>query len=210
MEPSLKSLAQMNSGFFDGLKRGIKHNTPFLKDNKHSINDNNGRVFLVLEKNLLVIFAISILLLVFPVFILKNKANELAKAKIKENPVEFRENFVLLEENSLIAVCNYSTPQRVLRKINVIVTAYSSSPWETDRDPFITASGKTVREGIVAANFLPFGTKIRLPEVYGDKIFVVEDRMRPEKKYQVDIWFPSRTQALDFGAKRTYIEVLGS
>ena len=39
----------------------------------------------------------------------------------------------------------------------VWLTAYSSSVDETDDTPFITASGKHVRDGIVATNFLPFG-----------------------------------------------------
>src|SRR3990167_5924685 len=81
----------------------------------------------------------------------------------------------------------------------VWLTAYSSSVDETDDTPFITASGKHVRDGIVATNFLPFGTKIKIPSLYGDKIFVVEDRMHPRKKQQIDIWFPERWQAVDFG-----------
>ena len=102
------------------------------------------------------------------------------------------------------------TPEKVVKTIRVVVTAYSSTPEQTDDTPFITASGTRVREGIVAANFLPMGTKIKLPDIYGDKIFVVEDRMHPRKKYMVDIWFASYTEAKQFGAKLTYIEVLES
>jgi len=95
------------------------------------------------------------------------------------------------------------------KKIQVIVTAYSSSIWETQGDPFITASGARVRDGIVANNFLPFGTQIRLPEIFDDKIFTVEDRMHSRKgDYQVDIWFPSREKALEFGAKLTEMEIV--
>ena len=65
-----------------------------------------------------------------------------------------------------------------------------------------------MREGVVACNFLPFGTKIRIPKLFGDEVFVVEDRMHPRKKYQVDVWFPSREEALQFGAHLTYIEIL--
>jgi 3D (Asp-Asp-Asp) domain-containing protein len=95
-------------------------------------------------------------------------------------------------------------------RIEVIVTAYSSSPSQTDNTPYLTAAGTTVREGVVATNLLPFNTKIRLPELYGDKIFVVEDRMSSEKGYNVDIWLSSYQEAKGFGAKRTYIEILGS
>ncbi|MBI2642454.1 MAG: 3D domain-containing protein [Candidatus Wildermuthbacteria bacterium] len=92
----------------------------------------------------------------------------------------------------------------------VVVTAYSSTVSQTDDTPFITASGTQVRDGIVATNILPMGTKIKIPDLYGDRVFVVEDRMHPRKNYQVDIWFPEYSDALNFGAKYEYIEVLGS
>ena len=90
-----------------------------------------------------------------------------------------------------------------------MVTGYSSTEDQTDSDPFVTAAGTLVREGIVANNFFSLGTKIKIPELFGDKIFVVEDRMSWGKgNYYIDIWFPDYWQALNFGAKRTYIEVL--
>jgi 3D (Asp-Asp-Asp) domain-containing protein len=91
----------------------------------------------------------------------------------------------------------------------MIITAYSSTPEQTDSTPFITASGKNVADGIVANNMLPFGAKIRITEVYGDKVFTVEDRMHQRKgNYHLDIWFPEYLEAKNFGAKITYIEVL--
>ncbi|TSC75372.1 MAG: hypothetical protein G01um101430_467 [Parcubacteria group bacterium Gr01-1014_30] len=99
----------------------------------------------------------------------------------------------------------------LVRKVNVVVTAYSSTPWETDGNPYVTASGEWVKDGIVAINYLPFGTKVRIPEVFGDKVFVVQDRMHWRKgNYHVDVWFPSYKEALNFGAKRTHIEILES
>jgi 3D (Asp-Asp-Asp) domain-containing protein len=66
-----------------------------------------------------------------------------------------------------------------------------------------------VRDGIVANNLLPFGAKVRMPELYGDKVFVVEDRMNRKKgDNHFDIWFPSHEEAENFGVKITYIEVL--
>ncbi len=115
-----------------------------------------------------------------------------------------------VQENSLLPSSPLPTP-KVVRTINVIVTAYSSTPEETDDTPFITAAGTTVRDGIVANNLFPFGTKIRMPELYGDKVFTVEDHMNSKKgDYHFDIWFPSHREAEIFGAKLTYIEVLGS
>lgn len=79
------------------------------------------------------------------------------------------------------------------------VTGYSSTSDQTDGDPFVTASNKQVRWGYVAANFLPFGTKVRIPELFGDQVFQVEDRMNRRYTDRMDIWFPSRTRATQFG-----------
>ncbi|MBU3965533.1 3D domain-containing protein [Patescibacteria group bacterium] len=99
-----------------------------------------------------------------------------------------------------------NSERKVVYKKRVIITAYSSTPDQTDSTPFITASNTRVRDGIVAANFIPFGTQIKIPAIYGDKIFTVEDRMKSNKK--VDIWFPTRKEALIFGAKIAEIEIL--
>lgn len=91
----------------------------------------------------------------------------------------------------------------------MIVTAYSSTSDQTDDTPFITASGKVVEDGIVASNFLAFGTKLRLPELFGDKIFVVEDRMHQRfSSDRLDIWFPDRESAKNFGIKEITMEIL--
>lgn len=89
----------------------------------------------------------------------------------------------------------------------VFVTAYSSSVDETDDTPHITAAGTRTRDGIVAANFLPLGTKVKIPELFGDKIFVVEDRMNRRFSDRVDIWFPSKWEAKEFGKQRAQIVV---
>lgn len=102
-------------------------------------------------------------------------------------------------------------PKAELKLINthtVTATAYSSTPDQTDDTPFTTASGTTVRDGIVATNFLPFGTLIRIPDLFGDKIFVVEDRMNRRYTTRVDIWFPERELAKIFGIKTIKIEVV--
>jgi len=99
--------------------------------------------------------------------------------------------------------------KKVVKTIKVVVTAYSSCPEETDDTPFITASGKSVGDGIIANNMLPLGTKVRIPSLYGNKIFTVEDRMASYKsKTHFDIWLPSKTLAINFGVKTAEVEVL--
>ncbi len=123
---------------------------------------------------------------------------------------EVTSGFLTIQGNSLVANSLLPEP-KVVKKIKVIATAYSSTPGETDDEPFITAAGTWARDGIVANNFLPLGTKIRIPELYGDKVFVVEDRMSWKKgNYHFDIWFPSYWEAENFGAKFTYVEILES
>jgi 3D (Asp-Asp-Asp) domain-containing protein len=92
--------------------------------------------------------------------------------------------------------------------IRIPITAYSSEVGQTDSTPFITASGSRVRDGIVAANFLPIGTRVRIPEIYGKKEFVVEDRMNARYHHKMDIWMEQTPDARQFGLKYAEIEVL--
>jgi len=96
------------------------------------------------------------------------------------------------------------------RTIRIPITAYSSEPWQTSGDPFVTAAGTHVRDGVVAANFLPIGTRVRIPELYGDKVFVVEDRMNERYFYKMDIWMDNTPEAVQFGLKHAEIEIYPS
>lgn len=107
-------------------------------------------------------------------------------------------------ESGKLPEANSRIPRRT---ITVPVTAYSSTPDQTDSTPFITANGQHVRDGIVAANFLPFGTTIKMPDIYGDKAFTVEDRMNSRYYYKIDIWMPTREAAKKFGVKYVKIEI---
>ena len=98
--------------------------------------------------------------------------------------------------------------RNVLEVREVWITAYSSTPEETDDTPFITASGTSVRDGVLATNLLPFGTEVMIPANFGDKVFTVEDRMHQRKTNNVDVWMASRSEALQFGRKYATIVVL--
>ncbi len=105
-----------------------------------------------------------------------------------------------------------SSPEKpivAIRTLTTAVTAYNSESHQTDDSPFVTASGSCVHEGIVASNAFRIGTKIRLPELFGEKIFVVEDRMNARYAHRVDIWMNSATDARELGVKRNVkIEVI--
>lgn len=92
---------------------------------------------------------------------------------------------------------------------NVSMTAYSSSVEETDSDPFTAASGTKVHDGMIAHNSLPFGTKVRFPQYFGNKVFVVEDRMNARYgKYSADIWMPSKNAAKQWGVRVVRMEII--
>lgn len=130
-------------------------------------------------------------------------------------PSQFEDGYIrpiLVGHTSFIAPKSPQNPPGkkivVLSTRWLFVTAYSSTPDQTDSTPFITASGSHVRDGIVAANFLRFGTKVRFPTLYGDKIFIVEDRMNSRYEYRLDIWMETREEAKQFGIKAVPIETI--
>lgn len=85
------------------------------------------------------------------------------------------------------------------------VTAYSSSPDETWGDPFITASGRRVHDGLVACpRKYPFGTQFRI----GSRIYTCWDRLHVRFDHRFDIWKPSKQEALQFGKQVLVIKAL--
>ena len=104
-----------------------------------------------------------------------------------------------------------------VKTIWVTITAYSSTVDQCDSTPCITANGfdlcKNYEEKAVAdtiaANFLKFGTRVRLPDAFGDQVFVVRDRMNAKYNGQnrIDVWMPTREEAIAFGVKRIKMEV---
>ncbi len=90
------------------------------------------------------------------------------------------------------------------RVINMTVTAYNSEVGQCVSTPCITANGFNVCEhgieDVIATNILPFGTKVMFPELYGDKVFTVQDRMNAKYSYRADIWMLNHSDAIQFGA----------
>lgn len=143
---------------------------------------------------------------------IKNSTDAPLLASIGEGSISFEKSFSW--GMRLPEVEEVKPEIKILKTYTVRATGYSSTPDQTDDTPFITASGRYVRDGIIAANFfmdgkrVPFGTKVRIPEVYGDKIFIVEDRMNARYTNNIDIWFPERSLAKTFGSKKVTIEII--
>ena len=93
------------------------------------------------------------------------------------------------------------TPKRFTAE----VTACSSSPDETWGDPFITASGRKVHDGLAACpRKFPFGTRVRI----GSRIYTCWDRTHERFDHRFDIWKPSKEEALKFGKRVLVVEAL--
>lgn len=92
------------------------------------------------------------------------------------------------------------------------MTAYTSEVAQTDASPCTTANGFNVcKHGIedtVAANFLKFGTKVKIPDLFGDRVFIVRDRMNSRYSERVDVWMKNKPDALRFGVRTARIVVL--
>jgi 3D (Asp-Asp-Asp) domain-containing protein len=149
---------------------------------------------------ILLIFALCMNFLFFSLPVLASAAKEVVDIVNISEPVE--QTDIIIEEPK-IAVKSVSTHT---------ATAYNSDPAQTDNTPCITANGFNVcKHGVedtIAANFLPFGAKVRMPELYGDRVFVVRDRMNSRYTSRVDIWMLKKTDARKFGVQKVVIEVL--
>ncbi|MBU0732512.1 3D domain-containing protein [Patescibacteria group bacterium] len=128
---------------------------------------------------------------------------EIGHADEPEYAIEYHEQAI--PQNHLPEV-GIRQPREVLE---VSLTAYSSTPDQTSGNPFVTASGARVHDGTIAANCLEFGTRVKFPELYGDKVFVVEDRLAARMGCStIDIWFDNRGSAMQFGRQYSTVHVL--
>jgi 3D (Asp-Asp-Asp) domain-containing protein len=95
----------------------------------------------------------------------------------------------------------------------VVVTAYSSTPDQTDSTPFITAAARRPQPGTIALSrdllrtYTPgapfdFGDLVL---VAGVGVFRVEDTMNRRWRRRADIWFPSRDKARRWGKRRALL-----
>lgn len=159
----------------------------------------------------------------FEEFIAKNNKGSLADLEIQKS--DFVKSFTDLPENNnepLIDIFKQKKSDLASHETSnlnipdnsrfVTLTAYNSEVAQCDGDPCTTASGFNVcKHGIedtVAANFLPLGTKIKIPELFGDRVFVVRDRTSKKYSDRVDVWMIEKKDALQFGKRRAHIVVL--
>lgn len=125
------------------------------------------------------------------------------------------QNIVDADDKSEFPISEEREPVKTRR---VVATAYSSDPAQTDSTPCMPAMSsfdlcknfaKNGVEDTIAANFLPLGTKVRFPDMFGDRIFTVRDRMNSKYNGQsrIDFWMNEKSDAIHFGVKRMKMEI---
>lgn len=161
------------------------------------------------------ILAIFFQLVGYPMPILAAQAvEESAQPVITANGAVLSETEVELLQEDLVFIEHLPTADELnFTDMGIrTITAYNSEASQTDGSPCITANGFNVCEhgieDVIAANFLKFGTKVRIPELFGDQIFIVRDRMNPRFPERVDIWMIDKTDAKNFGVKRVIVEAV--
>lgn len=123
----------------------------------------------------------------------------------------------------VLAAVRRSGPSYMLKS-----TAYNSHVSQTDRTPFITATGARTRFGVIALSrdmlrSVPYGSLVRIEDLgawgsgrgrgtynrmLSGVVFQVEDTMHPRKMRTVDVWFYSRSQALQWGARQVKLTMI--
>ncbi len=159
---------------------------------------------------LVIIFVFDFFL--FPIPALASEFNESVNISEEMNNIDNIENGSVLAEPVIINSLPENDIWQTKKSGYYTITAYSSEVAQCDGSPCITANGFNLCEhGIedtIATNFLPFGAKVRIPEITGDKVFIVRDRMNPRYHNRLDIWMLNKQDAKKFGVKVTMVEIL--
>jgi 3D (Asp-Asp-Asp) domain-containing protein len=158
------------------------------------------------QKNIIKTVEFSLSLVVLAFLLVHICGIGVSEAKVSQDEIKMAFDANIDSAGEQIIAKPVVKPNKVVR---AVITAYTSTVDQCDDDPFVAASGKRVYDGMIAANWLPFGTKIKIPSLYGDKIFTVDDRMNARYGYgRMDVWLDaSKAEARQFGVKRVEVEV---
>ena len=183
-----------------------------------ALKKNHNKIITLKQAKKVVIFLVFILFfefLLFPAPVIASQTEEVTIVSQEQGLISSQD-----EVNQGLAVetveFNGRLPESLAADIkfskHITITAYNSEVGQTDDSPCITANGFDVCENgvedTIAANFLPFGAKIKIPELFGDRVFVVRDRMNRRFSNRVDVWMIEKQDAKQFGVKYAKIQVL--
>ncbi len=141
---------------------------------------------------------------------------------VRDVPRKARSSFVMTDP--------YGPHMAVHPTFRVRATGYNSHAAQTDSTPFITATGARTQLGIIAvsrdllADDIPYGSLVRLRDLgnYHDgrghgkhqdfldsqDVFIVEDTLHWRKQNQIDVWFPTLSQAREWGVRQVELELV--
>lgn len=183
-----------------------------------ALKKNHNKIITLKQAKKVVIFLVAILFFEFLLFPVPLMASQMEiNSDISQEKGLISSQSEVSEDISInIMEFNDKLPESAGAAIDfskhVTITAYNSEVGQTDNSPCITANGFDVCdygvEDTIAANFLPFGSKVKIPELFGDRVFVVRDRMNKRFSNRVDVWMIERPAAVKFGVKVAKIEVL--
>lgn len=112
--------------------------------------------------------------------------------------------YIKLAESSTIKYVREEDPYHL---VEAEITAYTSSPDETDDTPTLMADGTNTRQGAIACpSKYSFGTKV----IIGDDTYFCADRMN--KRYRdsehFDIWVQDKNSAFEWGRRTLTIKII--
>jgi len=210
----------LKQGFFICLKRGMRvipqclvrgDLTTQMKQTTSQLN------IAKLSQNRVLALVIAVAAAWTGLFAIDGKA-ELSASLVKSLPPVQAQVFPMQTSLATINATAASKPRvalpkqapkfRVVSTFTAQITGYNSEFAQTDGTPWTTADGTMCTEGVAAGPYaLPFGTKFRIPSLFGDRIFTVHDRSATPSGH-VDIWFRHYNDAIQFGRRTATIEVI--
>lgn len=140
---------------------------------------------------------------------------------LRDKVLSYKLNHIVMRANEAIGLVNLQNQiiddleiqikMKDIDSLQLIVTAYTNSEDECDKDPNITAVLTKVRPGIVAvssdllARGWTFGRRVYIE---GVGIFTIEDRMNRRWTERMDIFLYSKNDARKFGKRKLTVVLL--
>ena len=132
----------------------------------------------------------------------------LLRPDLKLNSYIFGVHKEVVIQKEPVTVTEYKEIKKNIEWFYFVATAYSKKDASQGTDS-VTATGETVREGIIAVDpeVIPYGTIIEIKDM---GYFVAEDCGSKIKGNRIDIYFDSKQEAKEFGRQGIWIRVIGN
>ena len=182
-----------------------------------ALKKNHNKIITLKQAKRVVIVLVFVLFFEFFLFPTPSLASQIAEEpNINQNQELVLTNISDNNQGDITVELNGRLPENndvdIQWSKHFVITAYNSEAGQTDDSPCITANNFNVCENgvedTIAANFLTFGAKVRIPELFGDRVFTVRDRMNKRFTNRVDVWMVERQDAKQFGVKYARIDIL--